>query len=102
MIVRPGPRKTSLWRRRWYILTFRLDLWKAFAHPFDRQLKNGKRGFKMGQLDGEKLFSYYRKNVIDKSIIKINVKIVKLIAPDPLVRIKWERVSFFNRKGILK
>jgi len=34
---------------------------KGFRQPFDRQLKNGKRGFKMRQLDGKKNFAGCRK-----------------------------------------
>jgi len=46
---------------------------KTFRAPFDRQLKNGKRGFKMGQLDERKYFVDYRKGkyvIIDLTLKK--------------------------------
>ena len=46
---------------------------KTFRTPFDRRLKNGKRGFKMGQSDERKYFVHYAKGkytIIDLSLKK--------------------------------
>jgi len=46
---------------------------KSFRTPFDRRLKNGKRGFKMGQSDERKYFVDYRKGkyvIIDLALKK--------------------------------
>jgi len=46
---------------------------KSFRAPFDRQLKNGKRGFKMGQSDKRTYLAYYAKGkytIIDLSLKK--------------------------------
>ncbi len=46
---------------------------QPFDRQFDRQLKNGKRGFKMGQFDERKYFVHYAKGkytIIDLSLKK--------------------------------
>jgi hypothetical protein len=46
---------------------------KGFRQPFDRQLKNGKHGFKMGQLDGEKGFAGQRKGKIGYNLTQSDI-----------------------------